>query len=110
MHRVIALDLKGYGWSVAPASGEGESAYAKRRLGAEIVAVMERIGHVRFALAGHDRGGRVGYRLALDAPGRIERLALLDIVPIDVQWDRIEADPGAGRILDMPVLVLASEA
>ncbi|MEH3116231.1 MAG: alpha/beta hydrolase [Methylorubrum populi] len=93
-HRVIALDLKGYGWSAAPDS-QGGNAYAKRRLGAEIVAVMERIGHARFALAGHDRGARVGYRLALDEPGRIERLALLDIVPTDVQWDRIAAKPGA---------------
>lgn len=94
-HRVIALDLKGYGWSAAPASGGGENAYAKRRLGAEIVAVMERLGHVRFALAGHDRGARIGYRLALDEPGRIERLAILDIVPTEVQWTRIEAKPGA---------------
>ena len=90
--RVIALDLKGYGWSAAPES-EGGAAYAKRRLAAEIVAVMERLGHVRFALAGHDRGARVAYRLALDAPGRVERLALLDIVPTHVQWERIEADP-----------------
>ena len=92
-HRVIALDLKGYGWSAAPDSENGE-AYAKRRLGEEIVAVMERIGHIRFRLAGHDRGARVAYRLALDAPGRVERLALLDIVPTHVQWERIEARPG----------------
>lgn len=94
-HRVIVLDLKGYGWSAAPASERGANAYAKRRLGAEIVAVMERLGHVRFALAGHDRGARVSYRLALDEPGRIERLAILDIVPTEVQWTRIEAKPGA---------------
>ena len=92
-HRVIALDLKGYGWSAAPDS-EGGAAYAKARVGAEIVAVMERLGHVRFGLAGHDRGGRVAYRLALDTPGRVERLALLDIVPTFVQWERIEANPG----------------
>lgn len=93
-HRVIALDLKGYGWSAAPASGEDGNVYAKRRAAAEIVAVMERLGHARFALAGHDRGGRVAYRLALAAPGRVERLALLDIVPTLVQWERIEAHPG----------------
>ncbi|MFG5119769.1 alpha/beta fold hydrolase [Methylorubrum sp. POS3] len=92
-HRVIALDLKGYGWSAAPDS-EGGAAYAKAQVGAEIVAVMERLGHVRFGLAGHDRGGRVAYRLALDTPGRVERLALLDIVPTFVQWERIEANPG----------------
>ncbi|UMY18111.1 alpha/beta hydrolase [Methylobacterium organophilum] len=91
-HRVICLDLKGYGWSQAP--DDGVEAYAKRVLGREIVALMERIGHVRFALAGHNRGARVGYRLALDDPGRVERLALLDIVPTLIQWERIEARPG----------------
>ena len=91
--RVICLDLKGYGWSDAPKGEPDHSTYAKRTLGREIVAIMERLGHVRFALIGHDRGARIGYRLALDAPERIERLALLDIVPTGVQWERIEANP-----------------
>lgn len=91
--RVICLDLKGYGWSDAPKGEPDHSTYAKRTLGREIVAVMERIGHVRFGLAGHDRGARIGYRLALDAPERIDRLALLDIVSTCVQWERIEASP-----------------
>jgi len=90
-HRVICLDLKGYGWSSAPS---GEDAYAKRRIGREVVALMEGLGHVHFALAGHDRGARVAYRLTLDEPGRVARLALLDIVPTLVQWQRIAADPG----------------
>ncbi|AWN43958.1 alpha/beta fold hydrolase [Methylobacterium durans] len=94
-HRVICLDLKGYGWSAAPAGGPDHVAYAKRTLGREIVALMEKIGHVHFALCGHDRGARVAYRLALDEPGRVARLALLDIVPTLVQWERIEAQPGA---------------
>ncbi|WP_336488461.1 alpha/beta fold hydrolase [Methylobacterium nigriterrae] len=93
-HRVICLDLKGYGWSDAPAGDAAHETYAKRRQGREIVALMERIGHVRFALAGHDRGARVAYRLALDEPGPVARLALLDIVPTLVQWERIEAHPG----------------
>ncbi|MGU3540546.1 alpha/beta fold hydrolase [Methylobacterium sp. A54F] len=93
-HRVICLDLKGYGWSAAPAGDAAHEAYAKRTLGREIVALMERVGHVRFALAGHDRGGRVAYRLALDEPGRVARLALLDIVPTEVQWARIAEKPG----------------
>lgn len=91
--RVICLDLKGYGWSDAPVGEPDHSTYAKRTLGRELVALMERIGHVRFALVGHDRGARVAYRLALDEPGRIERLALLDIVPTAIQWQRIEEDP-----------------
>ncbi|GEP00223.1 alpha/beta fold hydrolase [Methylobacterium haplocladii] len=94
-HRVICLDLKGYGWSDAPVGTGDHSTYAKRTLGREIVDLMERIGHVRFAMAGHDRGARVAYRVALDAPGRVERLALLDIVPTTIQWQRIAAKPGA---------------
>ncbi|GJD81045.1 haloacetate dehalogenase [Methylobacterium gregans] len=93
-HRVICLDLKGYGWSAAPPGDPAHEAYAKRTLGREIVALMERIGHVHFVLAGHDRGARVAYRLALDEPGRVARLVLIDIVPTAVQWERIEARPG----------------
>ncbi|MFE1602136.1 alpha/beta fold hydrolase [Methylobacterium sp. ID0610] len=93
-HRVVCLDLKGYGWSAAPAGDASHAAYSKRRMGEEVVAVMERLGHAHFALAGHDRGARVGYRLALDQPGRVERLALLDILPTLVQWRRMEAQPG----------------
>lgn len=89
--RVICLDLKGYGWTAAPRGEPNHATYSKRVLGREIVALMERIGYARFSVAGHDRGARVGYRLALDAPERIERLALLDIVPTCIQWDRIAA-------------------
>lgn len=92
-HRVICLDLKGYGWSSAPEGGPGHEAYAKRTLGREAVALMEKLGHVHFALAGHDRGARVAYRLALDEPGRVSALALLDVVPTLVQWERIEGKP-----------------
>jgi haloacetate dehalogenase len=89
-HTVICPDLRGYGWSSAPDS-QGGMAYAKRVMGQDVVAVMEALGHVRFAVAGHDRGGRVAYRLALDEPGRVERLALLDIIPTSEAWRRIEA-------------------
>lgn len=87
---VVVLDLRGYGWSSAPASQGGE-AYSKRAMGTDVVEVMEKLGHVRFALAGHDRGARVGYRLALDQPGRIEKLALLDILPTVEVWKNIKA-------------------
>ncbi len=103
--RVICLDLKGYGWSEAPAGEPDHSTYSKRRLGREIVALMERLGHAHFAIAGHDRGARVGYRLALDQPSRVERLAVLDIVPTSIQWERIEADPAINphwRFLSQP--------
>jgi haloacetate dehalogenase len=91
--RVVCLDLKGYGWSAAPRGDGGRVAYAKRTMAREAATVMETLGHVRFAIAGHDRGARVAYRLALDEPGRVERLALLDIVPTTVQWQRRAADP-----------------
>lgn len=87
---VVAIDLRGYGWSAAPRSTAG-AGYAKRLMAADIVAVMDELGHARFALAGHDRGARVGYRLALDQPGRLTALALLDIVPTAEVWRQMEA-------------------
>ena len=89
-HRVILLDMRGYGSSSAPPSRNGE-AYAKRALAIDVIEAMGRLGHERFAFAGHDRGARIGYRLALDHPGRIERLALLDIVPTFKAWQEIRA-------------------
>ncbi len=79
---VVAMDLRGYGWSAAPDS-DGGAAYTKRAMAADVVTVMESLGHVQFALVGHDRGARVGLRLALDHPGRVSKLALLDVAPLD---------------------------
>lgn len=90
---VIIADLRGYGWSSAPGSHGGEG-YTKRVMGDDLVTLMEKLGHARFAYAGHDRGARVGYRLALDHPGRLTRLALLDIVPTVAVWEAIEAGTG----------------
>jgi haloacetate dehalogenase len=89
-HTVVALDLRGYGWSAAPYSEDG-SAYTKRAMADDVIGIMEKLGHVRFAVAGHDRGARVGYRLALDNPGRVEKLALLDIIPTSEAWKPIDA-------------------
>lgn len=88
---VVALDLRGYGWSAAPEGAAGQQLYSKREMATDVVAVMEALGHARFSLAGHDRGARVGYRLALDHPGRIDRLALLDILPTLVMWETMDA-------------------
>lgn len=77
---VVVMDLRGYGWSAAPSSEKGE-AYTKREMAGDVVKVMTELGHVQFALAGHDRGARVGFRLALDHPGRLTKLALLNIAP-----------------------------
>jgi haloacetate dehalogenase len=89
--RVVAMDLRGYGWSSVPASEPDGATYSKRAMARDAIAVMERLGHARFHLAGHDRGGRVGYRLALDHPGRIDRLAVLDIVPTYEMWAGMDA-------------------
>ena len=60
-------------------------------MAADIVVLMEQLGHIRFGLVGHDRGARVAYRLALDHPGRVERMASLDVVPTKVMWDTMNA-------------------
>jgi haloacetate dehalogenase len=89
-HLVIP-DLPGYGWSDAPDAGAGHAPYTKRAMAKAMAELMEELGHVRFRLAGHDRGGRVAYRLALDHPGRLEKLAVLDIVPTWAMWHRLDA-------------------
>jgi haloacetate dehalogenase len=83
---LVIPDLPGYGWSVVAEADSAHAPYDKRSMAKVMVVVMESLGHVRFRLAGHDRGGRVSYRLALDHPGRVERMATLDIVPTYDMW------------------------
>ena len=78
---VVAPDLRGYGDSSTPPTTDDHAVYSKRATAADQVAVMEALGFDRFHLAGHDRGGRVGHRLALDHPERVRSLAVLDIAP-----------------------------
>ena len=87
---VVVPDLRGYGDSGKPAGDATHQAYSKRVMAADQVAVMRRLGHERFAVAGHDRGGRVGYRMALDHPERVTRLAVLDIVPTKTVFDAVD--------------------
>jgi haloacetate dehalogenase len=87
---VVLMDLRGYGWSSAPKSSKGEL-YCKSFMAQDAVSVMERLGHIRFSLVGHDRGARVGYRLALDYPERLERLVVLDILPTATMWQKMDA-------------------
>jgi haloacetate dehalogenase len=87
---VICADLRGYGRSGCPPSDSDHAPYAKRALARDMVAVMDKLGHRRFAVAGHDRGGRVAYRLALDHPACVERLAVLDVLTIADAWDRAD--------------------
>ena len=88
--RVVAADLRGYGDSSKPASSADHAAYSKRAMAADQVAVMRALGHDRFAVAGHDRGGRVVHRMALDHPGAVRRLAVLDIAPTATMYARTD--------------------
>jgi haloacetate dehalogenase len=78
---VIATDLRGYGDSSKPETAPDHEPYSKQAMALDQVEVMKHFGFERFALCGHDRGGRVGYRMALDHPGVVTKLAVLDIVP-----------------------------
>jgi haloacetate dehalogenase len=78
---VVCADLRGYGDSVKPPSDATHAAYAKRATALDMVELMAALGFERFAVAGHDRGGRVTHRLCLDHPDRVTRAAVLDIVP-----------------------------
>jgi haloacetate dehalogenase len=88
---VVCADLRGYGRSACPASTPDHAPYAKRAMAQDMVLVMEKLGFPRFSVAGHDRGGRVAYRMALDHPGRVDRLAVLDVLPTETVWDRADA-------------------
>ena len=88
---VVCADLRGYGRSGCPVSTPDHAPYAKRAMARDMVLVLERLGFPRFAVAGHDRGGRVAYRLALDHPDRVDRLVVLDVLPTETAWGRADA-------------------
>jgi haloacetate dehalogenase len=88
---VVCADLRGYGRSLGPDPSADHSAHCKRAVAADQVAVMRALGHDRFALAGHDRGGAVALRLALDHPDAVGRVAILDAMPISEHLGRITA-------------------
>ena len=89
-YTVVCPDLRGYGGSLKPPASADHAAYAKREMARDMVELMARLGHERFFLAGHDRGGRVAHRLALDHPGRVRSLALLDIIPTLEHFERAD--------------------
>lgn len=88
---VVAVDLRGYGDSSKPEPTSDHEPYSKRAVARDHVAVMRELGFERFSVAGHDRGAYGAYRLALDHPDRVERLAVLDIVPAGEAWGRADA-------------------
>ena len=95
-HTVVAADLAGYGASFRPAPTPDHAPHSKRALALDQVQAMAALGFDRFSVAGHDRGGRVAYRMALDHPDRVERLAVLDIVPTGEVWARADRDFARG--------------
>jgi haloacetate dehalogenase len=86
---VVAADLRGYGDSSRPPGGDDHAAYSKRTMANDQIGLMAALGFDRFAVAGHDRGARVAYRLAIDHPGAVTKLALLDIVPTHWLYENI---------------------
>ena len=87
---VVCPDLRGYGESLRPPATPDHAPYAKREMARDMIEVMDHFGHQRFRLAGHDRGGRVAHRLALDFPDRVEKLAVLDIIPTLEHFERAD--------------------
>lgn len=83
---VIVPDLRGYGDSDAPPDNAEHTTYAKRTMAADIIGMMDALGLMRAHVLGHDRGGRVAYRLALDHPTRVDRLGIIEIVPTGDFW------------------------
>jgi len=90
-HTVICVDLRAYGRSGIPASTADHFPYSKRAMAQELVHVMDKLGFEKFSVVGHDRGGRVSYRLTLDHPERVDRLAVFDVIPILEAWNRTDA-------------------
>ena len=89
-YTVIAPDLTGYGGAPKPPASADHAAYSKRAMAADMVAVMDALGHQRFQVVGHDRGARVGHRMALDHPQKVQKLAVLDIVPTLEHFERTD--------------------
>ncbi len=114
---VVATDLRGYGDSSKPKTDEEHAPYSKRAMAQDQISVMRHFGFERFDLCGHDRGGRVGYRMALDHPGVVTRLAVLDIVPTWEAFSRADMSFGMGywhwfflaQPYDLPERLLAAD-
>lgn len=80
-HSLVMIDLRGYGDSSRPIGNADHAAYSRRTMAQDVIGVMDRLGHTRFAVLAHDRGARVAHRLGLDHPSRVTRMVLLDIAP-----------------------------
>jgi haloacetate dehalogenase len=94
--RVVAPDLRGYGESSKPASTPDHMPYSKRVMAQDQIRLMQHLGFEQFSVAGHDRGGRCAYRLALDHPEHVHKLAVLDIIPTGEAFRRADMAFGLG--------------
>jgi len=114
---VVAPDLRGYGDSSKPPTTPDHEPYSKRAWARDQVAVMAHLGFERFAVVGHDRGARCAYRLALDHPERVERLAILDVIPTADMYRRTDMRMALGawhwfflpQPYDLPERLLAAD-
>src|SRR6476646_3882624 len=88
---VVAADLPGYGASFRPTPAPDHAPHSKRALAADLVQLMRALGHRTWAVAGHDRGGRIAYRMALDHPECLTAAAAFDVVPTGEVWARADA-------------------
>ena len=95
-HTVIAPDLRGYGGTSAARGGPEGEGFTKREMARDLVELMMALGFERFTVVGHDRGARVAYRMALDAPDRVDRLAVLNVIPTVDQFERMGLGPSLG--------------
>jgi haloacetate dehalogenase len=114
---VVAADLRGYGDSSKPETAPDHEPYSKRAMARDQIAVMAQLGFERFAVAGHDRGARCAYRMALDHPERVERLAVLDVIPTADMYRRTNMQMALGawhwfflaQPYDLPERLLAAD-
>lgn len=94
--KLVIPDLRGYGDSAKPAGGDHHEAYCKRAMALDQVRVMDKLGHPAFFVAGHDRGGRVTHRMALDHPEKVLKAAVLDIVPTHKLFKSVNQEVASG--------------
>jgi haloacetate dehalogenase len=106
-HTVVVCDLKGYGESASGPGGPLGEGYSKREMASELVELMARLGFDRFSIVGHDRGGRVAYRMALDHPDVVTRLAVLNVIPTADQFERMTPETALDYL---PFFLLAQPA
>ncbi len=90
-HTVVVPDMRGYGQSSKPAILEDHAQQSKRAVADDLAGLMTALGHPSYAVVGHDRGALVALRLTLDHPDEVERLAVLDGMPIIEHLERCDA-------------------